>query len=119
VIPAGNSVFVCKSDLNNLNPGDKIRLKDFCNVEISSIEPARARLIDASPDTAKKNRLRIIHWAPKDGLPVKVMKPDGEDAGIGEAGIAKELGKVVQFERYGFVRINRLSEPIVAYFAHR
>jgi len=47
------------------------------------------------------------------------MKPDGEDVGIGEAGIAKELEKVVQFERYGFVRINRLGEPIVAYFAHR
>ena len=118
-IPAGNSVFVCKSDLDNLNLGDKIRLKDFCNVEISSIEPARARLIDASPDTARKNKLRIIHWAPKDGVPVKVMKPDGEDVGIGEAGIAKELEKVVQFERYGFVRINRLGEPIVAYFAHR
>jgi hypothetical protein len=25
----------------------------------------------------------------------------------------------VQFERYGFVRINFLGEPIVAYFAHR
>jgi len=26
---------------------------------------------------------------------------------------------VVQFERYGFARINRLGDPIVAYFAHR
>jgi glutamyl-tRNA synthetase len=49
----------------------------------------------------------------------QVMKPDGIDEGIGEAGIAEELGKVVQFERYGFVRINFLGEPIVAYFAHR
>jgi glutamyl-tRNA synthetase len=38
---------------------------------------------------------------------------------VGEAGIAKELDRVVQFERYGFVRINSAGEPIVAYFAHR
>jgi glutamyl-tRNA synthetase len=47
------------------------------------------------------------------------MKPDGIDEGIGEAGIAEELGKVVQFERYGFVRINTSGEPIVANYAHR
>jgi glutamyl-tRNA synthetase len=118
-IPAGNNVFVCKSDLENLKQGDKIRLKDLCNAELMSIEPARARLIDTDPDTARKNKLRILHWAPQDGVPVKVMKPDGMDEGIGEAGIVSELDKVVQFERYGFVRINRLGEPIVAYYAHR
>jgi glutamyl-tRNA synthetase len=47
------------------------------------------------------------------------MKPDGIDVGIGEAGIAKELDRVVQFERYGFVRINSIGEPVVAHFAHR
>ena len=57
--------------------------------------------------------------APADGLKVRVMKPDGIDEGIGEAGIAEELGKVVQFERYGFVRINTSGEPIVANYAHR
>ena len=114
-IPAGNRLFICKSDLESLQVGDNIRLKDLCNVEITSLEPAKARFL--GKDVGK--RTKIIHWAPLDGLPVKVMKPDGVDEGIGEAGIAQELGKVVQFERYGFVRINCLGEPIVAYFAHR
>jgi glutamyl-tRNA synthetase len=78
-----------------------------------------AKLAYVDPDQAKKDRFRIIHWAPHDALPVKVMKPDGVDEGVGEAGIAGELGRVVQFERYGFVRINRLGDPIVAYYAHR
>jgi len=47
------------------------------------------------------------------------MRPDGADEGVGEAGIAQEVGKVVQFERYGFVRVNSAREMIVAYFAHR
>jgi glutamyl-tRNA synthetase len=118
-IPAGNKVFVCRSDLEALMPGGLLRLKDFCTVRLMSKEPAKAKLAYVDPDQAKKDRFRIIHWAPRDALPVKVMKPDGIDEGVGEAGIARELGKVVQFERYGFVRINRLGEPIVAYFAHR
>ena len=114
-IPAGNRLFICKSDLASLQAGDNIRLKDLCNVEITSLEPAKARFL--GKDVGK--RTKIIHWAPANGLPVKVMKPDGVDEGMGEAGIAEELDKVVQFERYGFVRINCLGEPIVAYFAHR
>jgi glutamyl-tRNA synthetase len=114
-IPAGNKLFICKSDLEAFKVGDNIRLKDLCNVEITSLEPPKARFL--GKDMGK--RTKIIHWAPFDGVNVKVMKPDGIDEGIGEAGIAGELGKVVQFERYGFVRINCLGEPIVAYFAHR
>jgi glutamyl-tRNA synthetase len=118
-IPAGNNVLVCRSDLENLKPGNKLRLKDFCNVEIASLDPARAKLIDTDPETARAKKLRIIHWVPVEGVPVKVFRPDGMDEGIGESGIASELGKVVQFERYGFVQVNCLGEPIVAYFAHR
>jgi glutamyl-tRNA synthetase len=114
-IPAGSKLFICKSDLEAFNVGDNIRLKDLCNVEITGLEPAQARFL--GKDMGK--RTKIIHWAPIDGVKVRVMKPDGIDEGIGEAGIAEELGKVVQFERYGFVRVNCLGEPIVAYFAHR
>jgi glutamyl-tRNA synthetase len=120
-IPAGNKVYICRSDLEllSLTPGGLFRLKDFCTVMLTSKEPAKATLAYVDPDQAKKDRFRIIHWAPRDALPVKVMKPDGVDEGVGEAGIAGELGRVVQFERYGFVRINCLGDPIVAYYAHR
>jgi glutamyl-tRNA synthetase len=114
-IPAGNRLFICNSDLSGLKEGDKIRLKDLCNIEIVSLEPARARF--AGREVERK--MKIIHWAPADGLPIKVMKPDGMDEGVCEAGVAGELDRVVQFERYGFARINCLGDPIVAYFAHR
>jgi len=114
-IPAGNELFISRSDLEALKVGDSIRLKDLCNVEITSLEPAVAHFL--SKDVGKRSK--IIHWAPANGPAVRVMKPDGMDEGVGEAGIAGELGKVVQFERYGFARINSLGEPIVAYFAHR
>ena len=103
------------ADLAPLKAGDTVRLKDLCNIEIVSLEPARARF--AGKDVGKK--IRIIHWAPADGPAVRVLRPDGMDEGLGEAGIAQELGRVVQFERYGFVQVNSVGEPIVAYFAHR
>lgn len=114
-IPAGNRLFICKSDLEGLKVGDNIRLKDLCNIEIISLEPAKARFL--ARDMGQ--RTKIIHWAPANGPKVRVLRPDGADEGFGEAGIAEELGRVVQFERYGFVQVNCVGEPIVAYFAHR
>lgn len=63
--------------------------------------------------------MRIIHWAPRNGVPVKVMRPDGVDEGIGELEIRDDLDLVDQFERYGFVRIDSVDDEVVAYFAHR
>jgi glutamyl-tRNA synthetase len=114
-IAAGNRVLVCRSDLLEINPGDKVRLKDFCNIEVLSRDPAMAHFLGREVIKG----IKIIHWCPEAGLPIKVLRPDGVDQGIGEPGIAEELHRVVQFERYGFVRINRLGEPVIAYFAHR
>ncbi|HOT07784.1 MAG: Glutamate--tRNA ligase [Methanosaeta sp. PtaB.Bin039] len=116
-LTAGNRVFVCRSDLEGRSSGDRLRLKDFCNVEI--VGPKEARLIDLDPDTARKQRLPIIHWAPPDSLAVKVLGPERTDTGVAEPGIACDLNRVVQFERYGFVRIDSLGNPITACFAHR
>lgn len=114
-IPAGRSVFLCRSDLEGRSAGDLIRLKDLCNIRITNIDPPRASFAG----TAVQKGVRIVHWAPSGSLRVRVLRPDGVDEGLGEPGIAGELNRVVQFERYGFVRINRLGDPIVAYFAHR
>ena len=119
-IPAGAKLLVSADDLPDLKVGGKLRLKDLCNLEFIATDPLRARVIGTDPHQAKEMKLRIIHWAPPDGVPVRVMRPDGVDAGIGEVGIREDDGKVVQFERYGFVRIDSVSEDgVVAYFAHR
>ena len=48
-----------------------------------------------------------------------MLAHDGEYTGVGEPGIEKELDKVVQFERFGFVRIDGVSgDGVVADFTH-
>ncbi|MCQ6962883.1 glutamate--tRNA ligase [Methanolobus chelungpuianus] len=118
-IDVGTKVLVCREDAGKFAAGSKVRLKDLYNVEITSMEPFQARYIDDTIGSAKKEKMKIIHWAPVNGVPVRVLSPDGEFTGIGEKQIAAELDKVVQFERFGFCRIDSAGSEIVAYYTHK
>ncbi len=118
-ITVGSEVFVSSDDIK-FAPGEIIRLKDLYNVKIARLEPLVA---EYSGDERTK-LLKIIHWVPTNGLNVEVLTPKGIDAGVGEEGIASELNNVIQFERYGFVRIDEIvnhdnETKIIAYFTHQ
>ena len=117
-IRTGNTVYISGDDFAKLKQGQRIRLKFLCDVEIEQIEPLVANVVETPAEDVS-----IIQWAPSEGIKVVVKKPDGTDEGIGEPLIASELGNVVQFERYGFVRIDSVVEKetgkeVVAYFTH-
>lgn len=118
-IPVEPEILVSKEDVSEMEVGNKIRLKDLCNLEILNLNPLKAITLGEDPKQAKEMKMRIIHWAPRNGVPVKVMRPDGVDEGIGELEIRDDLDLVDQFERYGFVRIDSVGDDVVAYFAHR
>ena len=120
-IKTGNTVYLSSDDATKLKAGQKIRLKYLCTVEMVSTEPLVAKVIER--ETQKIDGMPVIQWAPTDGIRVVVKRPDGIDEGIGEPSIAIELWNVVQFERYGFVRIDSVVEKeagteVVAYFTH-
>ncbi len=119
-IRTGNTVYISGDDFAKLKQGQRIRLKFLYDVEIEQIEPLVANVVETPAEDVP-----IIQWAPSEGIKVVVKKPDGTDEGIGEPLIASELGNVVQFERYGFVRIDSVVEKeegkekeVVAYFTH-
>lgn len=65
-------------------------------------------------------RARIIHRVPPDGAQRGALSHDGEYTGVGERGSEKEMDKVAQFERFGFVRIDGVGgDGVVADFTHR
>ncbi|MCW3132995.1 MAG: glutamate--tRNA ligase [Methanophagales archaeon] len=113
-IRTSNMVYISGDDFAKLNEGQRIRLKFLSDVEIESIEPLVGKAVETPAEDVP-----IIQWAPSEGIKVVVKKPEGIDKGIGEPLIASELGNVVQFERYGFVRIDSVVEKeVVAYFTH-
>lgn len=119
-IPVGTKILITRDDADTLKAGERLRLKDLYNIHVISTSPLRVKFIGTDMDLVRKEKARIIHWVPPDGLKVKVLAPDGEYTGIGERGMEKELDKVVQFERFGFVRIDTVrDDEVVAYFTHK
>ncbi len=121
-IPTGNIVYLSDTDVAKLELGQKVRLKYLCTVKIKSTEPLVGNVIDTATQPAPPD-MPVIQWVPTGGIKVTVKRPDGIEEGMGELLIATELDTVVQFERYGFVRIDSVEvketgTEVVAYFTH-
>ncbi len=113
-----NEVFLAKDDFENFDEGDLIRLKGLGNFVIASKDPPEITYQGMDLSSAKKGK-NIIHWLPEDSaLPCVVLRPDGQHRGYVEEGVRNEAGNVVQFERYGFVRIESVGEKIISVFTH-
>jgi glutamyl-tRNA synthetase len=99
-----------------------IRLKDLFNISVEH-DHARPHLTyagDALAD-ARAAKAPIIQWLPADcQVPCTLRTPEGDLTGACEPAVTAERGKVVQFERVGFARIDSVSEDgVVAYFTHK
>ncbi len=109
-INVSDKLYISKKDWD-VNEGKEVRLKNLCNVKL---EGQKAHVIDI----ANKDILKI-QWLPE-GKKCCVEMPDGNyDDGIIERNIEEvEIGDIVQFERYGFVRILD-DDPWTASYGHR
>jgi glutamyl-tRNA synthetase len=99
-----------------------VRLKDLFNIAISwdgSI-PSFSYAGDSLAE-ARAAKAHIIQWLPAQGLvPCTLLTQEGEIAGACEPLVKKELGKVVQFERIGFAKIDAAGDDgVKAYFTHK
>jgi glutamyl-tRNA synthetase len=116
-VAADPELLLARADTAALKPGDMVRLKDLYNVRINCAEPLAGEY--AGNDMAViKQGARILHWVTVDGVPTRVIGPDGEYHGIAEPGIKDELNNVVQFERFAFVRIDTINGVVLAYYTH-
>ncbi len=108
-------VFISKSDASQLKEGEPFRLKDLCNLKL--IKRGKAELVQAGDMPEKK-----IQWV-SDGkldctvlVPKDLLGPDGEFdpksleiiKGYCEPACAKlDVGDIIQFERFGFCRLDK------------
>jgi glutamyl-tRNA synthetase len=117
---SGRPVLVVKEDLSGAGQGTRLRLKDLCNIELKG--PFEARYLGDDLSILKEGA-KIIHWVTLDGVPAEVQLEDGGwKRGVAEQGAREQVGKVVQFERFGFVRLDRWDagqRRLVGYFAHK
>ncbi|MCK5628885.1 glutamate--tRNA ligase, partial [Candidatus Bathyarchaeota archaeon] len=118
------ALWVSRNDLNTAGAKEMIRLMDLFNVKIErkDVAQAEASFSSVSYKKARATRSRLIHWIPVgDDLPCQIVMPDATlRNGVAESSCRKLTPKtIIQFQRFGFVRIDNVEKKIIAYYAHK
>ena len=115
--------FISKKDLDEMKDGKLYRLMDCLNFRK---EGKRFVFHSLDYEAYKKEGHKIIHWLPAEDrkrlVKVDVLMDDNTTReGLAEDALRKiEVGTVVQFERFGFVRLDEDSEgSMVFWWGHR
>lgn len=113
---------VAGGDRRILESGRLVRLMGLFNIKVEkSVEEGGIFQSESYAD-AREASAHLIHWIPAGtGVRVRVTMPDNsEAAGMGEDSCRSlDPGIVVQFERFGFVRVDAIDGELVAYYAHK
>jgi glutamyl-tRNA synthetase len=120
-LPFDGSVYIPKADLD-ASCGSMIRLKDLFNITLGTDRDCMvAKFAGKSLDDARRAKAPIVQWLPPaHTIPCVLHTPDGEQRGYCEPMVSLDMGKVVQFERVGFVRIEKATALLIeAYWGHR
>ncbi|MBI0583145.1 MAG: glutamate--tRNA ligase [Methanomassiliicoccus sp.] len=106
-------VYMNSEDLEGFKQRGTVRLKDLCNLRWENGKG----VYTGNDHSVLREGVKIAHWAPADGTEAEVVMPDGMvRKGVSERLPPAENGKVVQFERFGFARVERTSPNLLAYF---
>ncbi len=115
-------IYVSNEDFERFNVGDKVRLMGAFNVEVTKKESDTvfADFLGIELEEARSMDASFIQWVPQENVKVRVHSPDGTFSGLGEKDLEKaNVDEIVQFERFGFVRIDGKEDWIEACFAHK
>jgi len=122
----GRHIFLVeRGDLARHKPGDLFRLKDLYNVEILELGESRAvaRYHSTDYQVAKQLKLKKYHWVPYGySVRIQILMPDASLVEARAEPSVKDLniGQVVQFERFGFARLeSKEGETLRFIFAHK
>ncbi|MEW6035306.1 MAG: glutamate--tRNA ligase [Candidatus Micrarchaeota archaeon] len=120
-LPVSGNVFIPGADARNLAEGEIFRLKDLCNVKL--LKKGERLLGELAPDSTVEKKLQWVSdgriectvVTPGDLLDSKgEINPESlhESKGFCEPSCAPlAAGGIVQFERFGFCRLDKL-EPL-------
>jgi glutamyl-tRNA synthetase len=118
------SFWTAKKDISPSKVGNMIRLMELFNVKLENADVCSASAVfdSESYEEAKNVEAKLIHWIPVgQDMPAEVVMSDASIVeGIAE-GYCKQLKRdtIIQFERFGFVRIDKVKTKLMAYYAQK
>lgn len=115
LLPFTGKVFLPRAEVEN---GGMLRLKDLFNIRMTG--DATAEYAGESLAEARKEKAPIIQWLPAEkAAPCSLLTPEGMQEGFAEPEVLNYEGKIVQFERVGFAKIDAVENgKAVAYHTH-
>jgi glutamyl-tRNA synthetase len=118
------SLWIASSDIDLLKKERIVRLMGLFNVQIKSVTKGliEAAFHSESHEEARRLKAPLIHWIPAGtGIPCEVVMPDATIArGIAEDSCRElKANDIIQFERFGFVRVESVDWKLKVYYAHR
>ena len=118
------SFWIARKDVDNIESGVLIRLMELFNIKIEdkNANEVEASFVSESYEDARAVKAKLFQWiAADDAYLCQVFMPDGSvNEGFAESA-CKTLkpDTVIQFERFGFVRIDETTSKLKAYYAHK
>jgi glutamyl-tRNA synthetase len=118
------SFWVSRRDAEAMEPEKAVRLMELFNVKIDGKtgNSVTATFSSESYEDVRKIKAPLIQWIPKgEEFPCKVVMPDASvTTGFAESACKKlKPDAIIQFERFGFTRINEVNQKLIAYYAHK
>lgn len=115
---------ISKDDLGCIEGKHAVRFMDLFNFKAEKVEEdcVQATFLGNSYEEARKLAAPLIHWVPfGSGVPCEVLMPDGSVVeGVAEDACRQlKPDEIIQFQRFGFVRVDSVNGKLTAYFAYR
>jgi glutamyl-tRNA synthetase len=116
--------WIGKRDMNSVTVGKFIRLMELFNIKIekANADSLEAAFASEAYEEAREAEAKLIHWIPKgEEFTCQVVMPDASlQEGIAESACKKlKPNDIIQFERFGFVRVDKTGLKLTAYYAHK
>jgi glutamyl-tRNA synthetase len=116
--------WVSRKDAEATEPEKIVRLMELFNIKIENKtgNSVTATFSSESYEDVRKIKAQLIQWIPKgEEFPCQVVMPDASvTEGYAESACKKlKPDAIIQFERFGFTRINEVNQKLIAYYAHK
>jgi len=132
---ASASFWVSKKDAMNMEQGKIVRFMELFNIGITKInqqstidavEPkllaVEAKYLSEAYEDVRKSKASIIQWIPKDTeVTCEIILQNAQIV----TGFAERESKklkpdiIIQFERFGFTRVDKVDQKLIVYYAHK
>ncbi|MEK6923086.1 MAG: glutamate--tRNA ligase [Nanoarchaeota archaeon] len=99
----------------------KYDMKTYGNTEVRLMHLYNVNLKTNAELTSKENKsIQKIQWLPSNNIKTEVLMPNGKVVkGLGEMALKKlKLGETIQFERFGFVTLDKRDNKLTFAFLH-